>query len=364
MTPLEYRRRVVVGAFVTGACVLLLASIVLLGRSQSLFRHKTQLHASFENTSGLVVGAPVRLAGVDVGVVESIRFSADPHVKTVHVTLGVESRYLDRVREDSIARLSSKGLLGDTIIDITVGSVEARPLANGATLQAEESVGLNEVVTSMQSTMEGLRTVANTVDERVRATFSDELAGDVQRLARSAANMANSIEHGPGVLHALLYDPRLARDVTLSVADARRIVHGGADAIERLDNVVAAVEHGPGTLHQLVYGEDLSKLVSESERAVGGLNDIIGRIEHGRGLAHSLVYADEDQRNLVENLTELSRILRQLGQEMQQGKGTIGALVKDPSVYEDLKTILGNVKRNKLLRSLIRYTIVKDDLSR
>jgi phospholipid/cholesterol/gamma-HCH transport system substrate-binding protein len=39
------------------------------------------------------------------------------------------------------------------------------------------------------------------------------------------------------------------------------------------------------------------------------------------------------------------------------GKGTVGALIEDPSLYEDLKSILGNLKRNKLLRWMIRQTI-------
>jgi phospholipid/cholesterol/gamma-HCH transport system substrate-binding protein len=55
--------------------------------------------------------------------------------------------------------------------------------------------------------------------------------------------------------------------------------------------------------------------------------------------------------------------LRRLGDDVEQGKGTVGALLKDPSVYEDLKTILGNIERNRLLKSLIRYTIKKEGLN-
>jgi hypothetical protein len=33
----------------------------------------------------------------------------------------------------------------------------------------------------------------------------------------------------------------------------------------------------------------------------------------------------------------------------------------DPSVYEDLKLVLGNVERNKALRALVRYSIRKDE---
>ena len=84
-------------------------------------------------------------------------------------------------------------------------------------------------------------------------------------------------------------------------------------------------------------------------------------MRNGKGLLHSLVY-ERDRGNLLDNLTALSTTLRRLGDEVQEGKGTVGALLKDPSVYEDLKTILGNIKRNKLLRAIIRMEIKSDGL--
>ena len=111
-----------VGAFLLATALLLLATIFQLGRSQSLFARKAVLKASFTDVSGLVVGAPVRLAGYDVGIVQRVEFDPDLSVKKVHLDLGVERRYLTRIRADSIARLTSKGLLGDTIINISVGS--------------------------------------------------------------------------------------------------------------------------------------------------------------------------------------------------------------------------------------------------
>jgi phospholipid/cholesterol/gamma-HCH transport system substrate-binding protein len=363
VTDQEQRRRVIVGAFVIGAGALLLVAIVLLGRTQSLFKHKTLLHAWFQNTSGLVVGAPVRLAGVDVGVVESIQFSPDVKVKKVHVALGVESRYLDRIREDSVARLGSKGLLGDTIVDITVGSVEARPLATGATLRAAESEGLNEVVASVEEAMNELRGAAQSVDARVRATFTDELAADVHRVARSTANTLEGVERGPGLAHALIFEPRFKNRVGGLIDDTRAVVASANRATTSVERLLAQAEHGPGTLHGLLYRDDGAKLLADADHAVGELTAMLGEIEHGRGLAHTLIYEERDRRNLIENLTELSRTLRRLGDEVDQGKGTVGGLLKDPSVYEDLKVVFGNVKRNKMLRWLVRYSIRKDGLS-
>jgi len=49
--------------------------------------------------------------------------------------------------------------------------------------------------------------------------------------------------------------------------------------------------------------------------------------------------------------------------DMRAGKGTLGALLVDPSVYEDLKLMLGNVERNRTLRALVRYSIKADERS-
>ena len=46
---------------------------------------------------------------------------------------------------------------------------------------------------------------------------------------------------------------------------------------------------------------------------------------------------------------------------MKAGRGTIGGLLVDPSIYEDVKTLVGNVERNQVLRALVRYSIKQND---
>jgi phospholipid/cholesterol/gamma-HCH transport system substrate-binding protein len=73
------------------------------------------------------------------------------------------------------------------------------------------------------------------------------------------------------------------------------------------------------------------------------------------GAIHQLVYGDA--RNLFENLGAMSQDLRAITGKIRAGEGTLGALVVDPSVYDDLRTVLGNVKRNKVLQELVRITV-------
>ena len=42
---------------------------------------------------------------------------------------------------------------------------------------------------------------------------------------------------------------------------------------------------------------------------------------------------------------------------MANGEGTLGGLISDPTVYEDLRQVLGNVKRNRVLRALVRFSV-------
>ena len=354
-------RMVRTGVFVTAAVSLLFVVLVLLGRSQTLFVHRARLQAWFDNTSGLVVGAPVRLGGVDVGIVESIRFAPELRQKKVHVTLAVDRRYLDRIRADSIAGLSSKGLLGDMLINITVGSVESAGLADGATLRSQEGEGLTEVLGSLQEGIGEIRALSVTARTRLDAVLTDDLGRDVGRLAHAAAAIAEKVEHGDGLAHALIYQPTWPRKASRLLDDTHRILSDADGAVARVDTLLREVEQGSGTLHGLVYRDDAGRLLAELTRSAAGLEQLLADIRNGRGLLHELVY-DKDGAELIANLTALSRALKQVGDEVQQGKGTVGGLLKDPSIYEDLQTILGNVKRNRLLRTLIRYTIKRDNV--
>lgn len=351
-----------VGTFVAVALVALVVVIALLGRSRSLLSSKALLHTSFDNTSGLVVGAPVRLAGVDIGIVQKISFDRDPKVKKVHVVLGVQSRYLDRVREDSIARLSSKGLLGDMIINISVGSADFPQLTSGGTLKSQESDGLTEVVASVQEGIGEVRALVGHVDDRLKVVLSDQVARDVGRMVHSTASILEGAEKGNGLVHDIIYKQQLAQSFNSLASDAQQIAANLNKTVVRIDGLLAAVQTGNGTLHSLIYKDEGTKLIAELQKSSTDLAALLSEVRKGKGAVHTLIY--EDSHNLIADLNAAAHILRTLAEETQQGKGSLGGLLKDPTVYEDLKLILGKVKRNALLKVLIRSAIQSDGLRR
>ena len=118
------------------------------------------------------------------------------------------------------------------------------------------------------------------------------------------------------------------------------------------------VKQGPGIAHALVYDGALSK---DTAGTLQEVHEDLKAIREGNGLAHALLYGDDPSQHAMANLNAMSDDLRAITAGLRQGKGTLGALLVDPTVYEDIKSVVGNVERNEVLRALVRYSIKADE---
>jgi phospholipid/cholesterol/gamma-HCH transport system substrate-binding protein len=48
--------------------------------------------------------------------------------------------------------------------------------------------------------------------------------------------------------------------------------------------------------------------------------------------------------------------VQRLADEVAEGEGTLGALIKDPTLYEDMSSLMRGAGRSRILRWLIRST--------
>jgi phospholipid/cholesterol/gamma-HCH transport system substrate-binding protein len=114
--PLEVnqnRTEILVGFFVVLAVIYLVYAAV--GKWNVLDTSGYTLYADFESVSGLHLGDPVEIAGVEVGVVESISL-ADYQTR---VAFSIRDKV--SIREDAIASIELEGLMGDRSVSIDPG---------------------------------------------------------------------------------------------------------------------------------------------------------------------------------------------------------------------------------------------------
>ncbi len=209
-----------VGLFVFLAVFLAMIVIFLLGNEKQLFKRQYTVVASFENISGLRVGAQVQLAGVGVGMVERIAFSPEPGEKKVEVRLSLNKEYQERIRRDSVAAVVTQGLLGDKIISISIGTPDQEILKDGDLIQAEERPSLfavaekgGEIMKNIDSAAKTLTRVLQEVEKRPIVDDVTQMASDLRVAAKELRLILEKVRKGEGTIGALLTDPSLYHDL-------------------------------------------------------------------------------------------------------------------------------------------------------
>jgi phospholipid/cholesterol/gamma-HCH transport system substrate-binding protein len=353
-------RELKVGAFVSAGLFVAGLVVFLIGDERHAFAMKDTYETTFEDVQGLTRGSPVRMGGIDVGQVSSVTFPDDPKDRRLRVVMSIVRKEARRIRADSVATIGSKGLLGDKMVVIGAGSPAAPELPPGSVLRSEPPADLSMVVDRLGTISEKADAVMGNLEKTTDTLASPEFREDFRVAVRSLGRIMKKVDEGDGYLSRLLKDPTEAERISVAIT-------GFSQATARLDQTlagvtaaVARVNQGPGLVHDLLYGEGPAEAVVQVGRAADELATTLAGVRDGNGLARSLLYGDDASQQLIGDLNAITRDVRRIVDGIQAGRGTLGALMVDPSVYEDLKLLLGNVERNRTLRALVRYSIRRD----
>jgi phospholipid/cholesterol/gamma-HCH transport system substrate-binding protein len=323
-----------VGLFVLLGAAALIGATLLLGQKKHVFERRVRVHSVFSDVGGLVVGAPVEISGVGVGSVSRIAFDRTGPRPVIRVDMSISEAALDLLSADSVARISSQGLLGDKLIDISAGTSSASRVQPNGLVASTAPADLDMMVAEAAHVMKKLERVADGA-----AALADELSSP-----RTLANIRGSFDgihallqaaaHGQGLAHALFYDRKTAQAVGHMLAAIDRLAAKAAQAVEELEPIVNATT------------PEGRQLINHLSSAARNVSDVAASLHRSR---------------LVNNLERATDDLAQVTGQLRTGRGTLGALVQDPAVYEQLVTILGGVARSRILRALVRYAISKGE---
>lgn len=381
----EVGRKLRVGVFVLVALVAFLGMIYALGAKSRLFEAKYTVYTEFSEVGGLAEGATVRLAGVQIGRVSSVHLPGEPGGK-VRVDLSIARRFGDRVRKDSVARIETQGLLGDKIIEISVGSASAPPTHAGDRIASKEPADLGQVVSQGAQTVKDVAALAASLREMAEGLKQSRLIEDASGTMANARKVTDQlgrivaeVEQGKGWAHALIYqEPAALRQLdglitttqklldrvergqgaagvlisNDSTAAARRLVA----AMDRLGRAVEQPESG-GLLPGLLLDPKYKGVLEDLRVVAHNFREVSDRLAGGKGTLGALVKDEPGEpgiRQASQDLQAALANLRAITDKINEGDGTLGALISDPTVYERLVSILDGASRSRLLRGLLR----------
>ena len=355
----ERRTIVRAGVFVALTLALLALVVLLIGKANRVFDRQVSYHMYFENVEGLKTDSPVWVGGLEVGRVSGIDFLSDVEDPRIDVKIELARRFSNRVRADSVARITGRGVLGDKAIDISMGSSKTPVIPPGGEIQIGSSGELTTLLKNGGEVLENAVAITKDLRRTVAAYSDPTLKDDVAATLASFRSIFGRVEKGPGAAHALIYDKQTAEDTQALVARLGSVATRVDHAVNQVDALLEAARTGQGALHALFYDPEGGKAVDELGQAASELGTLIHDARTSKdGAIHQLVYGDSS--HLFANLGGVAEDLKAITGTIRSGEGTLGALVNDPSVYDDLRTILGNLKRNRILRELVRMTVTND----
>ncbi len=132
------------------------------------------------------------------------------------------------------------------------------------------------------------------------------------------------------------------------------------------------------------------KVIDQVQQIIGNVGEVIEDVKVKKSLVNALLYdpkgarvvsdlaavtasaqkllGDFEKENLpkkfsasAKNLQAITQDFSQVSSKIQKGEGSLGGFINDPTVYYDLKTLLGKANRSALIKAVIRHTMSKNE---
>ncbi|NCC83959.1 MAG: MCE family protein [Clostridia bacterium] len=257
------------------------------------------VQTKFKNVMDLKKGDPVKVAGVNVGNVSSIK------LKEGGVLVSMKIGKNTGITTESVATIKFLGMMGQNYVSIDFAD-GGEPVQDGAMLLSQEQQDLSMLMTKLDGVIDG-------IDELTRNFSSDSLTSMMSPFTDFIKENQDSLSSiGPILVN--------------------------------MENITKAISEGKGSIGKMMmegemYGTAMTTLTN-LEVAIGDARSIASQtkwlvtdIQQGRGSVGKLLTDDAVYVEMRDSLTQLKEIM----QKVNTGEGTAGRIVNDASLYKNAK---------------------------
>lgn len=283
------------GFFVLAGLLFLVLLLYMIGKNRNMFGNNFTLKARFENIQGLKSGNNVRYAGIEVGTVRKTNIINDT---TIEVIMTIDDKMKAVIRKNAVVSIATDGFVGNKVVNIVAGK-EAAPVAkDGDVLLSKKPVDTDDLMRTFSKTNKDL------------AVIADNLKSTILKINTSKG------------LWNLLNDEGLPQNIKQSALNIKMATAKANDFISGLNEVVAEVQKGKGSLGAILKDTTLAY----------NLNEAITKIRKVGEEADTLA-------------NEISMAVKNMDNEINHGKGTVHALLKDSMMAAKLNESLINIQK-------------------
>lgn len=300
-----------VGSIIIVALLIMTLAMYKLGQAANLFTSRYELVTFLKDAAGLRQGGSVTIAGQLAGVVKEIELlpvDADT-TRNLRVVFELDEDLRDQVRADSRARLRTMGLLGDKVLEVSVGTPRHSALTEGDTVPSEPTMDYEAIITR----------AAGSVD-------------DVVALTRDLRQLTGGIVRGEGTVGQMITNRALYDQLTTTMA--------------RMNATLSRIQNSQGTLGRLI---DDPRMYERLVAVLRSADSLFVAINNSQGTFGQLLRDTTLYQGMVGVAQSADSTLRML----RNPNGTLGRMLTDHQLYDqlnklstDLNAILADVRRD------------------
>jgi phospholipid/cholesterol/gamma-HCH transport system substrate-binding protein len=326
-----------IGVIVLVSAVILTTLLFLMTSASGLgvFSHKLTVTSYFANAGGLKVGAAVDLEGYTIGTVKTVSVVTTPERKLtpVQVVMKINGKYQPSLHNDSVAALSTVGILGDTVVDINSRTATGPMLQDGDELKTKETRSVQDIEDEGEATLDQFSVMLqklNTIVDNLQAG-----KGTVGQLLTNP-DMYNKFDATMDEVHQLTVKMNSSDNTAGKFFNDHAEMYDKInDIIAKTDDIATDLQNGKGTLGKALKDESAYNNINESMK---NLNAILADAQAGKGAAGMLLKDPATAKKLDDSLTKLDDLLT----GVDEGKGTVGKLFKDDTLNTNINNLLTN----------------------
>ncbi|MGK4568030.1 MlaD family protein [Flavobacterium sp. 3HN19-14] len=276
--------------------ILVIASILLFIwgysflKGRDLFVHYRTFYAKYDNVEGLAASAPVTINGLVVGKVTAIML--DPVTAKPTVEIQVKSDF--PISKSSEINIYEPGLIGGKQIQIIPNLEDKSVAESGEYLKGRTVPGLTALVgeklTPLQEKLERVIVSADTMVTSINKVLD---AKSRENLRKSIASLSTTLEELNGV----------AKGANGIITDNREKIAG---TMKNLNKAAENFNTISDSISKIKFGQTVKKL----ENALTKVDGIIADINSGKGTMGKLLKDDALYNNLTKTSKELELLLQ------------------------------------------------------
>ncbi len=321
-----------VGALILVSLAILGGFILVMGGLT--FQKTYAVYVDFDNPGSLQSGAAVRIAGVKVGSVENLQFigKIDPGTGRrvlVRSKVAIERRVQESIHADADFYVTAQGVLGEQFLAIDPGSQDKPLLAEGAIVKGIDPPRLDLFLAKayelLDTTLGGLRNNRDALGDIIANTagllkgLNIIVSGNRERIDRIVANVEETT----------VETKQLAHDARVNYVDSPKLLR----TVDNIDKLTAQIQ------------EDAGPMLKDAREALANLNRLsatVGDAQEQEKIRKAL----GDVAQLAERANATAADAQAIVSHIKTGKGTVGALVMDEEIYDDMQEMIRDLKHN------------------